>query len=104
MNIEGDSSTVVYIKNVTDEERQYTLQLRYNGGVYALGVQTIGARDTAAFDIRAMRDQQVPDADGKALPLHAKSGQVNWSMRGSQNQVLIGRSEQVDLTGTILTP
>ena len=95
--IEGNSSTVVYIKNVTDEERQYTFQLRYDGGVYALGVQTIGPRHTAVFDIRALRDQQVPDADGKTLPLDAKSGQVNWSMRGSQNQVLIGRSDQVDL-------
>ena len=95
--IEGDSSTVVYIKNVTDEERQYTLQLRYDGGVYALGVQTIAPRHTTAFDIRTLREQQVPDADGKTLPLDAKSGQVNWSMRGSQNKVLIGRSEQVDL-------
>jgi hypothetical protein len=95
--IEGDSSTMVYIKNVTDEERQYTLQLRYDGGVYALGVQTIAPRHTTAFDIRALRDQQFPDADGNTLPLDAKSGQVNWSMRGSQNQVLIGRSEQVDL-------
>ncbi|MCA1579695.1 MAG: hypothetical protein LC794_20310 [Acidobacteria bacterium] len=95
--IDGDSSTVVYIKNVTDEERQYSLQFRYDGGVYALRVQTIGPRRTAAFDIRALRDQQVPDADGKTLPLDAKSGQINWSMRGSQNQVLIGRSEQVDL-------
>lgn len=95
--IEGNSSTVVYIKNVTDEERQYTLQLRYDGGVYALGVQAIAPHHTAVFDIRALRDQQVPDADGKTLPLEAKSGQVNWSMRGSQNQVLIGRSEQVDL-------
>ena len=99
--IEGDSSTVVYIKNVTDQERQYTLQFRYDGGVYALGVQTIGPRNTAAFDIRAMRDQQVPDADGKTLPLDAKTGQVNWSMRGPQNQALIGRSEQVDLTNGI---
>jgi hypothetical protein len=95
--IEGESSTVVYIKNVTDEERQYTLQLRYAGGVYAVGVQTIEPRHTVAFDIRALRDQQVPDADGNTLPLDAKSGQVNWSMRGAQNQVLIGRSEQVDL-------
>jgi len=95
--IEGSSSTVVYIKNVTDEERQYTLQLRYDGGVYALGVQTIRPRHTVAFDIRSLRDQQVPDANGNTLPLDAKSGQVNWSMRGAQNQVLIGRSEQVDL-------
>jgi hypothetical protein len=29
------------------------------------------------------------------------SGQVNWSVRGPQNQVLIGRSEQVDIAGGI---
>ena len=95
--IDENSSTVVYIKNVTDEERQYTLQLRYDGGIYALGVQTIRPHHTVVFDIRALRDQQVPDADGRTLPLDANSGQVNWSMRGAQNQVLIGRSEQVDL-------
>lgn len=27
--IKGDSSTMVYIKNVTDQPRQYNLQLRY---------------------------------------------------------------------------
>jgi hypothetical protein len=47
--IEGDSSTIVYIKNVTDQPRQYTLQLRYDGGVYALGVKTVEARQTVAF-------------------------------------------------------
>jgi hypothetical protein len=95
--IQGNSSTVVYIKNVTDEQRQYTLQLRHESGVYAVGVQTIEPHQTVTFDIRALRDQQVPDPDGHTLPLEAKSGQVNWSMRGAQNQVLIGRSEQVDV-------
>jgi hypothetical protein len=95
--IEGDSSTVVYIKNVTDEQRQFTLQLRYDGGVYAVGLQTIEPRTTVAFDIRALRDQQIPDESGHPLPSEANSGQVNWSMRGAQNQVLIGRSEQVNV-------
>ncbi len=99
--IEGDSSTVVFIKNVTDDPRQYTLQLRHEGGVYAIGLKTIEPRQTVAIDIRALRDQQVPDESGDTLPLDATRGQVNWSMRGPQNQVLIGRSEQVDLAGGI---
>lgn len=37
--IEGDSSTVVYIKNVTDNALQYVLQLSYEGGVYAPGIR-----------------------------------------------------------------
>ncbi|CAN5592659.1 hypothetical protein BH20ACI3_BH20ACI3_42960 [soil metagenome] len=99
--IEGDSSTMVYIKNVTDEPRQYTLQLRYDGGVYALGLKTLEARQTVALDLRALRDQQIPDESGHMLPRNATGGQVNWSMRGPQNQVLIGRSEQVDLSNGI---
>jgi hypothetical protein len=95
--IEGDSTTVVYIKNVTDQPQQYNLQLRYDGGVYALGLKTVEAGQTVMHDIRALRDQQVPDASGHTLPPDASSGQVNWSMRGPRNQVLIGRSEQVDV-------
>lgn len=95
--IEGDSSTLVYIKNVTDQPRHYSLQLRHDGGVYALGLKQIEPRQTQVIDIRALRDQQVPDERGHTLPPEASSGQVNWSMRGDQNQVLIGRSEQADL-------
>jgi hypothetical protein len=82
---------------VTEEPRQYTLQLRYDGGVYALGLKQIEPRQTQAIDIRALRDRQVPDERGHTLPPDAASGQVNWSMRGGQNQVLIGRSEQADI-------
>lgn len=82
---------------MTDQPRQYTLQLRYDGGVYAPGLKQIEPRQTQAIDIRALRDQQVPDERGHKLPPDVSSGQVNWSMRGAQNQVLIGRSEQADI-------
>jgi hypothetical protein len=77
------------------------LQLRYNGGTYVAGLRTIEPRQTVMFDVRSLRDQQVPDETGRPIPLEAVSGQVNWSMRGPQNQVLIGRSEQVDIAGGI---
>lgn len=95
--IEGDSSTIVYIKNVTDEPQQYTLQLRYDSGVYSVGLKTVEPRQTVALDVRALRDQQIPDERGHAIPLGAESGQINWSLRGPRNQVLIGRSEQADI-------
>lgn len=99
--IDGDSSTMVYIKNVTDEVREFTLQLRYDGGVYAVGLKSIEPHQTLAFDIRELRDQQKPDLSGNTLPLFAASGQVSWSMRGNQNLALIGRSEQFDVVSGI---
>lgn len=47
--IDGDSSTVVYIKNVTDEVRDFTLQLRYDGGIYAVGLKSIEPHPDARF-------------------------------------------------------
>jgi hypothetical protein len=95
--IEGDSSTFVYIKNVTSEPRQYALQLRHEEGMYGMGVKTIPPHQTVMIDIRDLRDRAVPDEMGRMLPPEAARGQVQWSMRGNQNQVLIGRSEQADI-------
>jgi hypothetical protein len=99
--IDGDSSTIVYIKNVTNEVREFTLQLRYDGGVYAVGLKSIDPHQTLAFDVREIRDQQIPDLSDNTLPLSASSGQVSWSMHGKQNLALIGRSEQFDVVHRI---
>ncbi|MCA1626478.1 MAG: hypothetical protein LC742_00720 [Acidobacteria bacterium] len=94
--IEGDSSTVVYVKNVTGQAQQYVLQLNYPGGAYTLGEQMLAAGQTAAHDLRALRDEQTPDLWSRRIPLDATGGQVQWSMRGGENLVLIGRAEQAD--------
>jgi hypothetical protein len=95
--IEGDSSTFVYIKNVTDKEQQYTFSLTYEGGDYSLGLKSIKGSETVAFDLRAMRDNQVPEERGQTIPLDAKRGKIVWSVRGPDSLALLGRSEQVDL-------
>lgn len=95
--IEGSSSTVVYLKNVTDQPQEYVLQLDFEGGVYAPGLKTIGPRQTAVVDIRALRDGQVPDEDGDTIPPGASRGQVMWSVRGPDGLAMVGRSEQVDI-------
>lgn len=100
--IEGDSSTVAYVKNVTDEPHQYTLQLTFLGGVYSLGLKTIEAGQTMALDIRDLRDNGVPDARGRTIPPDAARGQVMWSWSQQEEDEaalgLIGRAEQADIT------
>jgi hypothetical protein len=95
--IEGDSSTFVYIKNVTNQEQKYLFSLTYEGGDYSLGLKSIKAGETVVLDIRAMRDKQIPDERGIKIPLEAKRGKINWSVRGPNSLALLGRSEQVDL-------
>jgi hypothetical protein len=102
-SIEGDSSTVIYIKNVTSRVQKFFLQLNFagseqvpEGGIYQPRPRTIEPGQTIAFDIRNLRDNQIPDDQGRLIPKDAKQGQVHWSVRGPENRVLIGRAEQVD--------
>ena len=99
--IEGDSSTLVYIKNVTDQPRKFRMYLMYAGGAYLYPLTTVAPGQTTTIDIRALRDNQVPDMNGKTIPLTESRGQLEWSMTGGEDRVLIGRSEQVDLVHSI---
>jgi hypothetical protein len=73
-SIDVYSSTIVYVKNTTDSPKRFTIQVGFDGGAYALGVQTIEGGQTKAYDVRALRDNQVPDARGTKIPLDATSG------------------------------
>lgn len=94
--IEGDSSTVVYLKNATALPQEYTLQISHEGGTYVLGSKTIEPRQTTVLDLRDLRDGQTPDALGATLPPGAARGQIAWSVRGPDGLAMIGRSEQFD--------
>jgi hypothetical protein len=95
--IDNDISTFVYITNATDQEQQYTMSISFDGGFYNLGIKTLAPGQTTAFDLRKLRDEKIPDAVGKPLPLNASHGQVHWSLRGAHEHDLIGRVEQVDV-------
>jgi hypothetical protein len=101
--IEDGSSTIVYIKNVTTQPRQFRLYLMFEGGSYLYPLTTIAPGQTTTIDIRALRDEQVADINGQKVPLTETSGQVQWSMTGGEDRVLIGRSEQADLVHGIST-
>lgn len=97
-SIEGETSTFVYIKNVTERPQEYTLQIGYEGGTYATGLKKVAPGQTVALDVRALRDGRVPDAQGQVLPPGAARGQILWSSYGPETQALIGRMELVNVS------
>jgi hypothetical protein len=99
--IEDNSSTYVYLKNTTSLPQEYTFQLSFEGGFYVLGAKSLEPRQTIAMDIRALRDDQVPDVNGNTIPLDAKRGKIAWSVLGPDGLAVIGRSEQADVVNGV---
>ena len=95
-SIDGNSSTMVYIKNSAAQQQHYFMNVRFDGGDYQIGRKTIEAGETVGFDLRKLRDEQAPDIHGRKIPLTANGGQIHWTKVGIEDGVLIGRSEQVD--------
>ena len=95
--IERDSSTVIYIKNVTAEIQKYRMYLKLTGGDYVFPLTTVAPHQTTVIDVRKLRDAQVPDVNGQTIPPGETRGQVQWSLTGGVDRVVIGRSEQVDV-------
>jgi len=93
---DGHSSTTVYIKNTAEHAQRYFLELGYPGGVYSIGVKTIEGGQTMSYDLRKLRDEQVPGAHGEMIPLDTNAGQIHWSKVGTEAGVIIGRVERAD--------
>lgn len=92
-------STVIYIKNTTAAGQKYVAHFNYEGGKYMIGVRDIAAGETVAIDIRALRDNQVADEEGRTIPLDVMRGQARWTIildEGSELLAMIGRSELVN--------
>ena len=67
-----------------------------------IGVKDMAAGETAAIDIRALRDNQVADEVGRTIPLDVMRGQVRWAIileEGADLLAMIGRSELVNQAG-----
>lgn len=105
-NIEGDFSTAIYIKNITDQPQHYVGRFTHSGGTYILGMKTIDPHQTVSVDLRALRDNQVPDDFEQLIPSTTSRGQFQWTLiTGDESPesdplkslALIGRSEQVDI-------
>jgi hypothetical protein len=73
------------------------MYLKLSGGDYVFPLTTVAPHQTTVIDIRKLRDTQVPDVNGQTIPVGETRGQVQWSLTGGVDKVVIGRSEQVDL-------
>lgn len=95
VRLDDDYSTILSITNVGDKSGKFTMQVNFGGGFYALYPQKLEPGATATFDIGNIRDQQIPDSEGRQLPLNFAFGQIRWSLVGAPQTRLIGRSEVV---------
>jgi hypothetical protein len=92
-------STVVFIKNVTEEPQQFQMYLVYPGGRWGANLRTLAPGQTFALDVRAVRDSQERGTGGNTIPLDVTVGHVSWSAYGAAtNKTLIGRAQTVDFT------
>lgn len=65
-------------------------------------IQGLGGKQTAVFDLREIRDKQVPDKDGNVIPRSVVGGQFRWSVVGGAGlSRLIGRTEVVSLSNRV---
>jgi hypothetical protein len=94
---DGDYTTILYIKNDTNQPQQYIARMIYQGGFYMLGLKDIKVGETVAIDFRELRDNLTPDSMGNRIPLNVGKGQILWSSYGAAEHTLNGRSEQISL-------
>lgn len=89
-SLDGDYSSVLYVKNTGNVSGSFVAQIFYHGGQYMIGMKTVEGGETAAIDIRKLRDEQISDVYGHKLPVDLREGQINWRTR-SGGPRLIGR-------------
>ena len=83
------------------QSEKFTVQINYDGGIYALYPQQLAPGASAVFDIRKIRDNQTPDSSGRLMPRNLTVGQIRWSMVGSSATRMIGRSEIISKSGKV---
>ena len=97
-SIDDNNSSFVYLTNASDQPQQYTMSIRFEGGIYSLGLRSLAPGQSIAFDLRKMRDDKTPDQKGQVLPSNATHGQVHWSLHGLNERKIIGRVEQANIS------
>lgn len=88
-SIEGDTSSVLYVKNTGSEKGSFLGTIWHSQGQYMIGIKEVNAGETVSIDLRKLRDEQVPDVQGRRLPLDLTGGQIQW--RWKQGPPLVGR-------------
>lgn len=93
--LDGDVSTIVSITNVTSVPTDFVVQINFPGGPYLLDPHKLAPGATATYDLRKIRDQQIPDRAGHTIPTSVNGGQFRWFIRFGGR--LIGRAEMLSV-------
>ncbi|MCI0540563.1 MAG: hypothetical protein L0Z50_35635 [Verrucomicrobiales bacterium] len=84
-----DFESVLFVKNTGTEPSSFVGVIFHRDEKYMIGAVGLGPGQTVAIDVRKLRDQRIPDAFGKLLPLDLESGQFQWLRRTGPK--MIGR-------------
>jgi IPT/TIG domain len=95
--LDQDVSTVVSLTNTGTVSSGILVLIRYPGGPYQLDPRPLASGETVFYDLREIRDKQIPDRDGRTIPRSVKGGQFKWSIYGFDpgSGRIIGRAEMI---------
>jgi murein DD-endopeptidase MepM/ murein hydrolase activator NlpD len=96
--LDGSYHSKVFITNVGKVRAAIGGSIRpKDGPQYLIDTRYLEVGETAVFDIRRIRDEQIPDPKGVKLPRDADVGQFDWTtIFGDGSQRFIGRNEVID--------
>jgi len=101
--LDGNYSSKIFVTNVGKSRASIGAKiLPVSGPEYFIDTKYLEVGETAVFDIRKLRDEQVPDPKGVKLPKDVQLGQFVWNtIFGNGKDKLIGRNEVVDRSSGI---
>ena len=101
--LDGNYQSNVYITNVGAKRATYGAYIRPAGSVrYVVGLRDLEPGETTIMDIGRIRDQQIPDQDGRTLPKNVQFGEVQWFPVFSNGPShLIGRTYVVNRSSRV---
>ncbi len=100
--ITTDYGALVSITNVGESPAKFAASVNFAGGTWRPAIKQLAVGETALFDLRKIRDEQLKDKDGNVIPATITTGQFHWSrFQGDDNLKLMGRLEIVGNTDLV---
>jgi hypothetical protein len=93
--ISGDYQSTVYLTNTTRQKKTVSIRLfPSDGSMWVPAATVLQPGETAEYNIRNIRDQQVPDGFGHTLNKTVSSGQFIWGIEAHATDEggLLGRT------------
>src|SRR6202140_4813933 len=63
-----------------------------------LNPRRLAAGENGPYDLRKIRDEQIPDRNGNPIPRSIEGGQFRWFIHGPGSGRLIGRAEMLSVS------